>query len=227
MSSFYKSQLRTYLGATLADMATGVVMNGLNPQRSPINWGSALLNGLQTGTNFVAYPIAVNILEKNSKAYKELQKEFKDPKKSTFMVKSKIYVINALTASALITTVNYPLSKVKEMFEHKTDKKTKPTEIVNFYVDNILPNIGYPLVANTLSAKIPDSKNSLKKYLRATYINLAASFGGTVFNLPVSVLCHHVPAHQSILGFRGAITPIILTQDFCAHFSNVFKCISE
>lgn len=226
MSSFYKNQLVTYLSATLADMATGVVMNGLSGQGASINWGNALLNGLQTGTHFVAYPISVDLLAKNSKAYKELQKEFEDPKKSTFLVKSKVYVINALTTSALITTVNYPLSKVQEMFQNKKPS-AKPTELVNFYVNGVLPNIGYPLVANSLSAKIPESKNSLKKYLRGTYINVAASFGGTVFNLPVSALRDHVSPIETIKGFGGAIAPIIFTQDFVTHFSNVLKSISE
>lgn len=226
MSSFYKNQLRTYLAATLADMTTGVVMNGLSGQGASINWGNALLNGLQTGTNFVAYPISVDLLAKNSKAYKELQKEFEDPKKSTFLVKSKVYVINALATSALITTVNYPLSKVQEMFQNKKPS-AKPTELVNFYVNGVLPNIGYPVVANSLSAKIPESKNSLKNYLRATYINVAASFGGTVFNLPVSVLRDHASPIGTIKGFRGAIVPIIFTQDFVTHFSNVLKCIAE
>lgn len=227
MSSFYKNQLRTYIGATLADMATGVVMNGLSGQGTKINWGNALLGGLQTGTNFVAYPIAVDILEKNSKAYKELESEFNDPKKSTFMVKSKVYVINALTTSALVTTVNYPLSKVQDMFKNNGKTSAKPTELVNFYVNGVLPNIGYPLVANTLSAKIPESKNSLKKYLRGTCINLVASFGGSVFNLPVSVLRDHVPVTQTVKGFCGSIVPIVCTQDFLTHFQNVFKCISE
>ena len=62
MSSFDKAQLQTYIGATLADMATGVVMNGLSGQGTKINWGNSLLGGLQTGTNFVAYSISVDLL---------------------------------------------------------------------------------------------------------------------------------------------------------------------
>lgn len=227
MSSFYKNQLQTYIGATLADMATGVFMNGLSGQGTQINWGNALLNGLQTGTNFVAYPIAVDILERSSKSYKELKSDFDDPKKSTFSVKTKVYLTNALVTSALITTVNFPLSKVQEAFQGKKEKTNIPNELVNFYANGILGNIGYPLVANTLSAKIPESKNSLKSYLRATYINLAGSFGGTVFNLPLSVLRDHIPASKSILGFRDAIVPIVCTQDFLSHFYGVLQCISE
>ncbi|OHT06195.1 hypothetical protein TRFO_25810 [Tritrichomonas foetus] len=218
MSDFSKESTKTFLGATLASISTDVFLNGISGSGQKVDWVNSVYNGLQTGTNFVAYDIAVEILQKNSKAYRELVKKGNN--------KAAVYGINAITAAAVITAINYPIAKAQQL--HTTGKTTvSPADVVNTFVDGILPNVGYPVTADYLSGKIPESKNSLNQYLRGSFINVTACLGGSVANLPVSIVRDHVSPVTTVADWCKSIGPVVATQDFFAHFTNILKCISE
>lgn len=224
MSSFYKEQLKTFLSAALASMSTEVVLNGVAGTGKQIDWLNATFNGLQTGTDFVAYPIATNLLEKYSSSYAALSKDFNDPKKTNLKISAKYYTTNALAAAALLTAVKYPLYLLQD---NANDGQGFETNVTDFYANQVLPNIGYPVVANNLTRALPPSKNSLHNYLRNSFINLGGCFGGSFANLPLSTIRDKIPLSQTLSDFVKSIGPTICVQDFTNHFSSVLKSIAE
>ena len=136
-SNFQKEMTQVFVSATLADVFTRAVVNGVSGSTEKLDFGDAFLSGAQTGTCFIAYPIAEKLLQKSS-TYREKSKHGK----GVFT-----YASTAAVTAAIIASVNYPISKVQEL-RKKGETVLSVSEFAKLFADQIMPNIG-PSLINT------------------------------------------------------------------------------
>ena len=74
---FAASMYQTYVSATLGSLVSQATMRGVTGASGPIDFQDSLYSGLMTGTAFIAYPVACDILKKKSASFK---RSFEDPK---------------------------------------------------------------------------------------------------------------------------------------------------
>ena len=60
-----KEAAKVFVSSTFAGIFTDAFVNGLSDPVKPLNKANAVFNGLQLGTNFIAYPVAQRILHDN------------------------------------------------------------------------------------------------------------------------------------------------------------------
>ena len=219
MSEFARQQTVTYISAVLADMSTQTILNGISEKAAQLDWADTFLNGLQTATGFIAYPIAFDVLEKTSKKYRQIQE------KKTLSDQVLFYGVTSATASAILTGVNYPISKVQQA---RKDGKVNASvnEVVKFYFDGILPTAGFLVFADKIADVLPPTKNSLGSWINESAINSFGALGSTLFNLPVSLLRDKTPLLTSINNWKSSLIPGIIMQDTFSHFNRVFKSLA-
>lgn len=215
MSKFAAEMTQTFVSATCADVFTAAMMNGISGGKA-LDLPDAVLNGLQTGTGFIAYPVAEHLLEKFS-----LYREKKGKNQKVF-----VYAANAVGAAAIIASMNYPITKLQE--KRKTGKTTvSVTEFGNMFVDQILPNVGFPVVADALEAKIRVPKDSLSNWFRGSFILCAGSLGGSIANLPLAMAKGGIKElPETITGFVKSIPATLASNDAFGHFTKITSCIS-
>jgi hypothetical protein len=163
---------------------------------------NAILSGVQTGTTFVAPPIASGILKC----------AVTNPRYGSSPWFN--YVAGSVVSSAIITSVNYPIAKVAEV-RTKGKAQYSLKEFVGNFVDLLLPNIAFPVISDRLEAVLPAAKNSAAVFARRAVITGAASFGSVLANTPVAAVRNGTKlpeiAGQAI---RSVLPAIILTEAF-------------
>ena len=210
-TNFQKEMTQVFVSATLADVFTRAVVNGVSGSTEKLDFGDAFLSGAQTGTCFIAYPIAEKLLQKSS-TYREKSKNGK----GVFT-----YTSTAVVTAAIIASVNYPISKVQEL-RKKGATIVSASEFAKLFGDQILPNIGFPVVADKLESALPKAKDSLSQWARSTFIVTTASIGGALANLPV-VAARNGPGSlvSEVVGAIGSVPSVVVSNDAFNHFTGV------
>ena len=78
-----KEAAKVFVSSTFAGIFTDAFVNGLSDPVKPLNKANAVFNGLQLGTNFIAYPVAQRILHDNLKIYRKKEKKMREKKKES------------------------------------------------------------------------------------------------------------------------------------------------
>lgn len=210
-----KEAAKVFISATFAGIFTDAFQNGLSAPSKPLNVVDSIFNGLQLGTNFIAYPIAQKLLNDKSKVYRDM----KSRGNVVF-----VYGADALLTAAIVAGVNYPLAKAQE--KHASGKATVSLKSFGeYFADQILPNVGFPAVNDYLEKRLPVPSDSLSRYLRSTSIAAAASLGGSLANLPLAYFKDGETLGKTLSGWIKSIPAMSCTNDAFEHFSAVVSKI--
>jgi hypothetical protein len=193
---------KTYLASTVADVTTRAIFAGVLGNASPLDLPDAVLSGIQTGTTFVAPSIAGAILKRTVTNPRYCKSPWFN------------YVAGSVVSSAIITSVNYPLSKAAEA-RTKGKAQCSLKEFVGNFVDLILPNIAFPVISDRLEGVLPTAKNSAAVFLRRAAITGAASCGSVLANAPIAAVKNGTKLSEVGAQAIGAVLPgIVLTEAF-------------
>ncbi|KAK8893562.1 hypothetical protein M9Y10_021985 [Tritrichomonas musculus] len=213
MCDFCKSMEQTYIAATLGNMVASAATRGLNGASGSIDFTDTLLSGLQTGTAFIAYPVACQYLKKTSKDFK---KNFEDPNGHKLLV----YIEAGALGAGICTLLNYPISTIQK--NRKGAKQSfSPKGFAGFYADQVGSSIGFAATNGTLQSIIPVPKNSVLAYVRNHFCVNVANIGGKCLAFPIHHLRHGSTLTGMIGGYIPSIPGVIITGDATNHFKNV------
>lgn len=221
-NKFAASMAQTYVGATLGSIVSQVAMRGISGASTPFDFKTSLLGGLQTGTAFIAYPVACDILAKNSKAFKN-RKE--DPNANQL----PIYIQGGMLGAAIITTINYPLSCILKGYQAPDKKGPNPDlkGALSFYVDQVGSSIGFATTMNTLAPKVPIPSNSLLAWARQHALVNISNVGGKVFAFPIHKIRHGSTLTGMVTGYLKGMGGVVICGDATVHFKNVLGFLIE
>ncbi|EAY02077.1 hypothetical protein TVAG_485120 [Trichomonas vaginalis G3] len=224
-SKFCKSMIQTYVSAALGSVVSNAVVRGISGAQTPIDWAGVAIGGLQTGTAFISYPVALKILSDHCESFK---KDLESPNGN----KAKVYILGGALGAAIIAVVNFPLSKLNQARQGKCEKKgccacNFAKGMAGTFVDQLGASIGFAATNNTLGPMIPVPHNSFLAYLRANSLVQISNVGGKLLSYPI-LAYRHGATLPGLLGgyFRTAHGPWI-TGDACNFFKGVFTCILE
>jgi hypothetical protein len=203
---------QTYISAMLADVFTRAVAAGIAGSRQPLDLTNAFLGGLQTGTTFIAPTIAAEFLKTHSAPYRLA---VKSGTRKPFR-----YVATSVVSSAIIAAVNYPISKVAERRTNRAAEFSL-VEFANFFADQILPGIGFPVVYDYLEAAVPRPTNSLAVWARASAIQALSGIGAIAFHHPLAAVRDGATLSSFIDAATETVVPAIVLTDAVTHFSKV------
>jgi hypothetical protein len=200
--SLATATVKTYLASALADVTTQAILAGVQGDARPLDLSGAFLGGLQTGTTFAASPIAAVILKRAFPADSFAKNPWFN------------YAAMSVISSGIIASVNYPIAKAAES---RTTRNAQYSlkEFAGAFVDQLVPNIAFPVVSDGLGALLPPAKNSLAAFARRSAINGAASFGSVLANAPIAAVKDGVQLSAVAAQAVGAVVPgIILSEAF-------------
>jgi hypothetical protein len=214
---FVAALAQTYISATLADVFTRAVSTGIAGSAAPLDLTDAFLGGLQTGTAFIAPTIATEFLKTRCLPYRL---SVKSGTRKPFR-----YVATSLVSSALIAAVNYPISKVAEK-RTKGSAEFSPVEFANFFADQVLPGIGFPVVNDYLEAVVPPRKNSLAVWARSSAIQVLSGIGAIAFHHPLAAVRDGAKLSSFIDAAVQSVVPTLVLNDALVHFSKLARFLT-
>ena len=211
-NKFAASMAQTYVSAALGSVVSQVATRGLKTESTPFSFKNAVIPSMMTGTAFIAYPVACQILKQNCPTFK---KNFEDPKGN----KALVYIEGGALGAAIVTAMNYPLSVIQQKKSCK--EACSPKNILGFYVDQIGSSIGFAATTGTISPLIPVPKNTLLSYARNHAIVHIANIGGKLLSAPIHYVRHGTKLSSMIGGYVKGMIGVDITGDATNHFKNV------
>jgi hypothetical protein len=197
-------------------------MRGIHGAASGIDWGDAFLGGLQVGTAFIAYPVAVQFLKNNSTKFK---KTLEDPN----ACKAPIYIQGGIVGAGIVTALNYPLSII--LGKYRAAGKPAPdfslSKAAGFYIDQVGSSIGFAATMGTIAPKVPIPKNSFLAWARGAALVNISNIGGKIAAWPIHALRHRSTLSGMVLGYLPAVPAIIVCGDATNHFKGVLSFLLE
>lgn len=210
---------QTYIAATFGSMVSQLAMRGILGGAGRADMTNTILSGLQVGTNFVAYPIAIQLLRKHSQKFRE---NMDDPHGKKFVT----YLAGGAVAAGIVTAVNYPLTKIMAWHNHQKADKHTPS-IFGFYADQIGSSIGFAATMGTLSPIVPVYHDSLSTWIRTNLLVNASNIGGKLFSYPIHHLRYGTTLSSMITGYMKAIPAVIITGDATNQIKDTIAFIAE
>jgi hypothetical protein len=187
-SQFTQEMLQTYVCATIGDMFTNAIIRGFRGNAEPMEFIDALLNGFQTATTYVAYPIAVEALSAISPKYKKAVESMEE-KDCSIPKKIGVVAIGGVTAACIATAVNFPIKVAQERRSAKgVNVDVTPKQIIKYMSDQIGANVGINATSAMLESSIPVPRTRLLQFGRNHAINTISNLCGTVVTIPVNIV---------------------------------------
>ena len=226
-SKFCKSMVQTFISAACGSVLSQAAMRGIAGAQTPIDWVDSAINGLKTGTAFIAYPVAVRVLSDACPTYK---KHVECPKAS----KIPVYVFGGALGALICTAVNVPLNKVQQKRKGACKKGECGCSLVNCakcfagaYVDQIGSSIGFAATNGTLGPLVPTTTNSFLAWARNNALVNISNIGGKILSYPIHRIRHGSTLTGMITDYVKGMGGVVITGDACAFFKGVFACIAE
>ena len=215
---FAASMYQTYVSATLGSLVSQAAMRGVSGASGPIDFQDSLFSGLMTGTAFIAYPVACDILKKKSASFK---RSIEDPK----ACKAPVYIKGGMLGAAIVTLTNYPLSVLQQRHRAKNGgeaPKFSPKGVAGFYIDQLGSSIGFAATMGTLAPRIPIPKNSLLAWARQHALVNISNVGAKLCAFPVHYIRHGSTLTGMVGGYLKMVPGVVITGDATNHFKGVF-----
>ena len=215
MSSFVKDTIQTFCAATLGSMTSALLTRGTAGASGAADLVNLALDGLQTGVDFVAYPIALNLIGKVSVPFK---KNMENPKGKQYIT----WVVGGAATAVLGTLMKYPIQKVQEA--RKGGKVTIcPKEILSNSIDSLGGSIGFPTTNGLISPLFPAQKGAFAQWAQGHLIVHLSNLGATLMGFPIAHLRHGAKLGDAICGWKNGIPGTMYTNDACAHFKALMQ----
>ena len=213
MSNFAAEMRQTFVAATLGNMVAQAATRGLNGSTGPIDLPDTLLSGLQTGTAFIAYPVACNFLKNHCQQFK---KNYEDPKGC----KPLVYIQGGMLGAGICTLLNYPIQTIQK--NRKGQKQSISLQgAAGYYADQVGSSVGFAATNGTLLQVLPVPKNTLANWgLGHIRVNIA-NIGGKCLAYPIHHLRHGSTLTGMISGYLQGAPGVVITGDATNHFKNV------
>jgi hypothetical protein len=210
MSNPLLENIPVYAGAALGSAFTAAFVRGVSGGPTAFDCNAAVLDGLQTGAAFVAYPIGKEILQRTSTCYQRKIKE----KRCTALE-------SAIAGSAVLTVLNYPVLKIQELQQTGT-VTLQARATLDSFVDNILPLVGFPVTLDFLEAKLPTSTNSLLAWGRTQAILAISGLGATIAQAPLTLIRGKSLAGE-LRGWVAGLGAGVVLNDAAGHFTKLLS----
>ena len=207
MSNFAKDMLKTFAASTLGCITSNVIQSGLSGSTGAPDFIDLALGGMQCGVDFIAYPIAVNIVAKLSPKFK---KNMEDPKGCKIIT----YVIGGAATAVLGTLLKYPIQKAQA----KQGEKFCIKEVLSNMVDAVGGSIGFAATINTVAPLLPAPINSLHDWAQGHLLVHIANLGASLAAYPVAHIRYGVSLPAIIGGWKDGLFGTMCTGDAMTHF---------
>ena len=217
--SFTRSMAQTYVSATLGNMVSQLVMRGYYGGAGKVDMGNVFLVGLQVGTSFIAYPVAIQILRNKCKKFRD---NMDDPKGNKLLT----YAAGGATAALIVTAVNYPISRIQMAYNNKKVENFCK-EFFGFYADQIGSSIGFAATMGTVAPLVPSCKDSLSSWARNLLLVNVSNVGGSLFAWPIRFLRHNASLPSMVLGNIRNIPGVMFTGDSSAQYRVITGFINQ
>ena len=215
MSAFAKDVLQTVVAAALGSATSALIQRGQAGAQGSADYVDLALGGLQTGVDFVAYPVALNLLGKVSPAFK---KNLENPKGKKYVT----WVLGGATTALLGSLLKYPLQVAQQ--SRKGEKKAcNPKDILSNTIDSIGGSIGFPATNDTFTPLIPEQSNAFASWARGHVLVHIANLGSTLFAFPLARLRHGAKLGDMIAGWARGIPGTMYLNDACGHFKALMQ----
>jgi len=210
--------LKTYISATLGDITTNVIFNGVSQLKGPTSIINTTLHGMQTGTCFIAFPIAQHLLDQICKESPKL-KQIREKGHAVDIA------ITGTVAAAVVTVMNLPLHLVQEKVANNKDANVTAKDIGKMFFSQIGPNIGFPLTASFVDPLLPIPQNSIIGWARGHLLTNTSAFGATLLSIPSGYLLNGINPMVQVKGFFKGIVSSMVLQDSTEHFMRIAQSI--
>ena len=204
--SFTRSMAQTYVSATIGNMVSQLAMRGYYGGAGKADMGNVFFIGLQVGTSFIAYPVAIQILRNKCKKFRD---NMDDPNGSKLIT----YAAGGATAALIVTAVNYPISRI-QMAYNKKKVEHFFRDFAGFYADQIGSSIGFAATMGTVAPLIPSVNDSLSKWARSNLLVNIANIGASVFAWPIRYIRRGASLPAMIRGNIASIPGFAITGDY-------------
>ena len=219
--------VQTFISATCGSVLSQAAMRGVAGAQTHIDWVDAALNGLKTGTAFIAYPVAVRTLADAFPAFKKIVE-------CPAANKIPVYVCGGALGALICTSVSFPLGKVQQHRNGgcKNGKCEKSAGkclkcFAGAYLDQVGSSIGFAATNGTLSPLVPTTTNSFLAWARNNAIVNIANIGGKILAYPIHRIRHGSTLSGMITDYVKGMGGVVITGDACNFFKGVFACIAE
>jgi hypothetical protein len=173
MAELFLVTATEFISATIMDVVTRAIFSAIEGNLLPFNAFDSVILGLESGVAAIAPSLASEVLKSSAITRKFTQNRWTG------------YVAHALVSSAIVTGVNYPLSKAAEL-HRKGSTRLSLREFANHYADRIVAGIAYPAIMDALGAALPATKHPIAAYGRDGLITLIASAGAAIAAVPIA-----------------------------------------
>ncbi|EAX93739.1 hypothetical protein TVAG_455090 [Trichomonas vaginalis G3] len=218
MGCFCKEMTKTFIGATLGGMTAIIAERGVKGAQGSANLADIALSGMHVGVNFIAYPVALQVL---SDAFPKFKKNKEDPNGN----KAIVYVAGGITGALLGTLAKYPIVKVQE-FRAKGKTTVSPTEVASRFVDSIGGSIGFAATMGTVAPHVPACPNSLGSWARGHLLVHISDLGATLLSFPVARIRYGASLGGMIQGWAKGRLGTTIIGDATHHFKDVLAFIN-
>jgi hypothetical protein len=225
-SKFTKTMVQTFIGSAAGSMLSQAMGRGIAGAQTPIDWVDTAINGLKTGTAFIAYPVAVRTLSNACPTYKQAVECPTAPK-------AKVYILGGSLAALICTAVSFPLGKMQACRSGKacTMKERNlancATEFAGAYADQIGISIGFAATMGTLAPLVPIPKNSILAWIRQSSLVQISNMGGRVFAFPIHKIRRGATLGGMLGGYLKNWHGVLITGDACNYYKGVLQSITE
>ena len=225
-SQFCKNMVQTFVSAACGSVFSQAACRGIAGAQTPIDWVDASLNGLKTGTAFIAYPVAVKAL---ADAWPFYKKHLECPKAT----KIPVYVFGGALGAFICTCVNLPLGRVQNARKGGKPCNTNGSNLANCakcfagaYVDQLPSSIGFAATNGTLGPLVPTSTNSFVTWARNNALVNISNIGGKLLSYPVHRIRHGSKLTTMLLDYIRGMHGVVITGDATNFFKGIFACIA-
>jgi hypothetical protein len=201
---------RVFVAAALGSGVTTAFCRGVRGESAALDCQTAVIDALKAGSAFAAYPMGQAFLQSHFPSY---QQRLKDNLSTA--------AASAIAGSVALTALNYPIFRLQE-FRETGEITLQARATLDFFIDNILPFVGFPVTTNYLEAKLPTSTNSLVAWGRYQFIYALGGLGAAVAQTPLNII-----KGRGVVGaFRewlAGIGPGIVISESAFHFTQLLS----
>lgn len=223
MNTFTKKMTQTYISATVASMITDSVVAGLNGTKGGLNFGDLFLSGLQGGTYYIAYPLALEILKNHCKKFRDY---YNDPERNHFVE----YCAAGALGAGIVTFINYPLSIIQASRAIKMNEKMVPTfsGFMKSYFCQVPKTITFAATMGTLCSKIPTPKHPFALHMTNHAYTAISDFSCFIVSYPINkAMGAAPPLFYGLKEFIRNVPFSMLTDDSFERVMKITNFISE
>ena len=207
--------IKTFCAATLGCVTSNVIQRGTSGSKGAVDFADLALGGLQCGVDFIAYPVALNLIGKASESFK---KNMEDPNGKKYIT----YIAGGAVTAVIGTLAKYPIQIMKDRRKGE-NVKCNAKDFLKNVAGSVGGSIGFAATIGTVAPFFPKPASPLMEWAQGHVLVHIANLGATLASFPVAHLQSGVRLCDMLAGWKCGILPTMYTNDACAHFKALMQ----